>query len=594
MRRRRLLASVLALCLGGIAFTGVKVSGATYTGVSGNLTTVTAATDWTPPTVSVTTPANTTLYASATISATAADARGVVASVLLQYAASGSQSFTTVCTDTTAPYSCAWDTTKVTDGSYTLRAVATDDSGYTATSETVTVRVANQFTVTLTDPGDSVRGSVPLSASLQAAPGVSATMRIEYVVTGASNWAVVPGCADQTNTTTRSCTWVTSGSEDYDLRAVAVVGGVTVYDTIVGVTVDNVAPSVVLTVPSGLLRGTVTLSATAADDQSGVDTVAFQYRASTSSTWLGCGTSTASPYSCRLNTTSLTPGLYDFRAVVTDLSGNSATSPTQTRTVDNTLGTVSITSPDTGDVLAGTVTVTADANFVGGITSVRIESRPVGGTFAALCTDTTAPYSCSWATSGSGAFELRAVMTQSVGGTVTSATVPVSVDNTPLKAVDVQGVNGVKAGTVDQGDRLVLTYSSLVDLTTIKAGWTGESAAVAVVAKDAKLSGATIAGLDRFELGSGLGQVATTSNLLSGSKSSGFTGSTMTASTATVGGVPVTVITVTLGTPDSNSAFRTAKSGTLRWAPTASVRSASGIACSTTVASESGSADRDF
>ncbi len=592
---RRLLAPVIALCLGGIAFSGAQVSQASYSGISSYNASVTAANDWTPPSVSVTTSAGSVLFGSAAITASASDARGVVASVVLQYAVTGSQSFTTLCTASAAPYSCTWDTTQVVDGSYQLRAVATDDSANSATSAVVTISVSNRFSVVLTDPGDNLRGSVPLTARLQGAAGLTATMRIEYAVSGTNNYSAIPGCGNLSATTIRSCTWVTSGSENYDLRAVATALGSTVYDVVIDVTIDNVAPSVALTVPAGTLRGTVTLTATAGDDLSGVDGVQFQYRATGSQTWLNCGTATTAPYSCSLNTSGLLVGSYDFRAIATDLAGNTTTTATQTRTVDNTAGTVSITSPTAGRVIAGTFTVTADANFPGGITSVRIDSRPVGGTFTTVCTDTTAPYSCPWVTGTSGAYELRAVMTQSVGGTVTSNTVAVTVDNNPLKAIDVQGANGGTVGRVDANDRLVLTYSTLVDLTTIKAGWNGTSTAVTVDLKDAKIAGGTMGLLDRFELGSGLGQVATSANLITASATSSFAGSTMVATTANVGGTNVTVITVTLGTPSSTSVIRlVTTAGTLQWAPTATVRSLAGAACSTTPVAETGSADSDF
>ena len=49
--------------------------------------------------------------------------------------------------DTTTPYSIAWDTTTVSDGSHTLTAVARDASGATNTSSVITVTVANRVTV---------------------------------------------------------------------------------------------------------------------------------------------------------------------------------------------------------------------------------------------------------------------------------------------------------------------------------------------------------------------------------------------------------------------------------------------------------------
>ena len=65
-----------------------------------------------------------------------------------------------MCTDTTAPYSCAWDTSALADGQYSLRARATDRAGYETTSDVARTTVANKLLVVLTSPGDSVRGTV--------------------------------------------------------------------------------------------------------------------------------------------------------------------------------------------------------------------------------------------------------------------------------------------------------------------------------------------------------------------------------------------------------------------------------------------------
>ncbi len=93
--------------------------------------------DTTPPSVSITAPtAGATVSGTTTVSMTASD-NVAVASV--QVKVDGA----TVATDTTAPYSHAWNTTTVTNGSHTLTAVATDTAGNTATSTAVTVTVTN-------------------------------------------------------------------------------------------------------------------------------------------------------------------------------------------------------------------------------------------------------------------------------------------------------------------------------------------------------------------------------------------------------------------------------------------------------------------
>ncbi len=90
-----------------------------------------------PPTVSITAPANgSTVSGSITVTATAADSDGTVASV--RFALPDGTSVT----DTTAPYSATWNTATVANGSRTITATATDDDAATA-SATSTVTVNN-------------------------------------------------------------------------------------------------------------------------------------------------------------------------------------------------------------------------------------------------------------------------------------------------------------------------------------------------------------------------------------------------------------------------------------------------------------------
>ncbi len=585
---------LLVALLGGLLAFQAPFSSATYSGTSTSFGEVTAANDWTPPTVSVTSP-GTVVNGTVTVSATAADDRSAVASVVVEYAAADSSTWTAICTDTTTPYSCAWNTTGLIDGIHQLRARATDTVGLQTTSDVVSTRVANSVAVIVSESGDPVRGNVPLTASVVNAPAsVVTSLRVQYL--NGSTWTAITGCSN-TFSTTLSCTWSTSGAGSVDVRAIAVLGGTT-YTDVTTYEVDNVAPVVALSVPTGTLRGTVDLTATASDVDTAVDTVLFEYRRVGTTTWTSCGLANSEPYDCSLATGGLANGSYEFRATATDVVGNTTVTATQTRTVDNTVASTSITSPLPGATVRGTVTVTADAVSSLGVTSVRIESRLVGGTFATICTDTTAPYSCSWNTSGtlSGQFELRSVLTQTGGATVTSATVTVTVDNVVLRAQDVQGTNVGTLGTVNAGDKVTLTYSTVVDLTTIKAGWTGSSTSLAAVLKDKSLAGASAAGYDRLEFtDANLGQVAFAQNFIRKSRQTTLA-STMTAATVTIAGVPVTVVTITLGAP-ANSSFlpgATSTSGSMRWTPSAAAKSPTGIACSTTLALETGTSDRDL
>lgn len=94
--------------------------------------------DTTPPAVSVTSPASgSTVSGSVTLSADASDD---VAVGSVQFRVDGQA---VGAADTTAPYSVAWSSGTVANGSHTVTAVARDVAGNTTTSGAVTVTVAN-------------------------------------------------------------------------------------------------------------------------------------------------------------------------------------------------------------------------------------------------------------------------------------------------------------------------------------------------------------------------------------------------------------------------------------------------------------------
>jgi Domain of unknown function (DUF1929)/Malectin domain/Bacterial Ig-like domain/Bacterial Ig domain len=101
--------------------------------------------DTTPPTVSVTAPANgaTVSGTSVSVTANASDNIGVAG---VQFKLDGSNLGSE---DTTSPYGITWDTTAASNGTHTLTAVARDGAGNTTTSSAVTVTVSNATTKVL-------------------------------------------------------------------------------------------------------------------------------------------------------------------------------------------------------------------------------------------------------------------------------------------------------------------------------------------------------------------------------------------------------------------------------------------------------------
>lgn len=593
-----LLLGILVVVLAGRFSSGF--SDATFTSTSASSGTVRAASDWTAPAVAVTHP-GTPVQGTVTLAATATDAESGITSVTLQYLAPGASTWTTLCTDTTAPYSCAWATGSLADGTYDLRARAVNGAGYTSLSDTVRTTVANNVVVVLADPGDIVRGNVAMGATVYNGGALPWIVTIQYVPAGGTSWKTL--CSGLS--APFGCTWTTTSfaNDSFDLRAVATSGTTTVTSAVISdVLVDNLAPSVTMTDPGTPLSGTVTFAATVTDAGSGVQQVVLQHLRSGTSTWQTLCTITAEPFSCRYATTALVDGTYSFRAVATDVAGNTATSASVTgRVVDNTISSVSVDDP--GAFLSGTVTVTAHASSTAGVTSVRIQRAASGsGTWTDLCTSTTAPYSCPWDTKTvpNGSYDLRAILLDGRGATTTSAIVSARrVDNSALRAVDVQAANGEgTAGRLDAGDTITLTYSESVAPSSITAGWSGAALPVSLRLRDGNLVGAGNRAdvLDLLRNGSAvqLGSIGLRDDFIKARKTATFN-ATMTATTVSVDGVNRTVVTIVVGTLASGSGLKTvAAAATMLWTPSTAATSVGGGACAATPATESGTTDRDL
>ncbi len=84
-----------------------------------------------------------------------------------QVSPTGANTWTTVGTATTAPYSVSLDTTTLTDGHYDFRTVATDVAGNQSTATPVTNRLVDNTppVVQLNDPGANLRGTIALSTN---------------------------------------------------------------------------------------------------------------------------------------------------------------------------------------------------------------------------------------------------------------------------------------------------------------------------------------------------------------------------------------------------------------------------------------------
>ncbi len=272
---------------------------------AGNTTTssaVTVTVDNSAPTVAVTAPSGGALLGgTTTVTASASDNVGVAGvRFLVDGAAIGAEA-------TAAPYSVAWNTTTVTNGSHTVTAVARDAAGNTTTSGAITVTVDNSApAVALTAPssGATLAGTTTVTASASDNVGVAG---VRFLVDGAAIGA-------EATAAPYSVAWntATAANGSHTLTAVArdAVGNTTT-SSAVTVTVDNSAPTVTLTAPSGgaTVAGTTTVTASASDNV-GVAGVQFFVDGAA----LGAE-DTAAPYSVAWDTTTAANGSHTLTAV---------------------------------------------------------------------------------------------------------------------------------------------------------------------------------------------------------------------------------------------------------------------------------------
>jgi hypothetical protein len=190
---------------------------------------------------------------------------------------------------------------------------------------------------------------------------------------------------------------------------------------------DAQAPAVAITSPAGgaTVAGTATVSASASDDV-GVASVQFELDGAP----LGNPVA-APPYQVGWNTTSVADGPHTLAALARDDAGNPGTSAPVTVTVrnDTTPPAVSITSPASGAMVSGPITVSANASDDVAVAGVQflLDGAPLGAE------DLQAPYAAPWdtTTASNGTHSLAAVARDSSGNTATSAPVSVTVANLP-------------------------------------------------------------------------------------------------------------------------------------------------------------------
>jgi len=427
------------------------------------------------PTVSLTAPANNASFtspASVTIDATASTTQGTVTQVEFYNGA------TLLNTDTTAPYSFNW--TNVAAGNYTLTAKAIGSNGTSTTSAPIAIVVTAPAapSVSITAPANNTSFVAPASVTINAnATTTQGTITQVEFYNGAS-------LLGTDTTSPYSFAWSNVAAGNYTLTAKAIGsnGTSTTSAPIAIVVTAPTAPSVSITAPANnasfVAPASVTINANATTTQGTITQVEF-YNGATL-----LGTDTTSPYSFAWS--NVAAGNYTLTAKAIGSNGTSTTSaPIAIVVTAPSAPSVSITAPANNASFVAPASVTINANATttqGAVTQVEFYN---GATL--LNTDTTAPYSFTWANVAAGDYTLTAKAIGSNGTSTTSTpigivvntggSVPVAVGRWPLDSVTanstpdvsgnnnpgaVTGAHALSAAVINQGISLDPSAGSIV------------------------------------------------------------------------------------------------------------------------------------
>ena len=206
------------------------------------------------------------------------------------------------------------------------------------------------------------------------------------------------------------------------------------------------------------------LAATGSDGGSGVASVTWQARVSGGGGFGDVASDSSAPFAATWDVTSLPSVAHDLRIVVTDLAGNTFTSPSITVNIDSTAPTVSLNNP--GSPLSGTVALSAST--AGDATTVVFSRSPAGAaSWSTIGTDGSAPYGASFDTTAipDGLYDLRAVVNDAVGNTSQDVIAGVRIDNFVPIVVSTSPGNGSIVATAN-----VITITASEDIASVTGG----------------------------------------------------------------------------------------------------------------------------
>ncbi|HVP75879.1 MAG TPA: Ig-like domain-containing protein, partial [Gaiellaceae bacterium] len=293
--------------------------------------------------------------------------------VEFQYRLQGGSSWTSIAT-VGPPFSTPFTTTSLSDGTYELRAIATDQAGHVGTSPIVTVLVDNTNpTGSITTPlaGQTIGGpATPLAATASDAGSGIASVQFEYAPHGTNTWSPIATVTSAPYQTSWDASAVPTAQ--YDLRVVVTDNAGNVHTSAAMlVKVDSTAPTVNLTSPGALVSGTIPLTATTSGPAA--VSVTFQVSPQGANTWQTISVDTASPWSVSFDTTTVPDGVYDVRAVAVDSLGNQGKDVQTPVQIDNTPPSIVSSAPVDGTSPQSANSISFDASEIVTLSGVTLD-----------------------------------------------------------------------------------------------------------------------------------------------------------------------------------------------------------------------------
>ena len=344
------------------------------------------------------------------INASAVDVASSVDTLIFEYRINYSQSFITICQNSSSPYQCLWGISQLPEGRlYEVRARANDSRGNFGSYDThlnITVnRTGPVATLQLPRNFENISSSTfTVNATIQEIFTPTSTVTFEYRENDTASFKFA--CSDNDGASLYNCSWGTSSLGDgntYEVRMHAndTSGNDGAYSTHTNITLDKTGPSISLQAP--------------ANDTFNTTTITFYYSASDS---LRAVANCSLIINGTINQTNLSitedaqqnftvsgfkEGDYLWNVNCSDDLGNTNNSQYRLLKVDATGPAATVDLPRTFEnITSGIFKVNATAIDAGiGVSSVSFDYRrnhTLGWTN--ICSNTSVPYQCAWDTSG--------------------------------------------------------------------------------------------------------------------------------------------------------------------------------------------------